>query len=150
MREMNRADSGRFREQCSRRLLTFDELFARQVLQQFSEWFAQCQQLAEICWGEIGSSCGCAGTFPTDLNDSDHFAAGKNWRAHNFLNSLTGRARRGLYTLEHGGVTRVRKAIVDFRPALSGGARGQCRIARERNEAHILQGLGGQEVQMPP
>src|SRR5882757_734404 len=146
MREANRAKRGQRRTSVGG-WLTFDELFAHNVLQQLSEWLSQCEHLAEISQSEIGSGCGCVGTLSADLNYADHYAPGENRRTHDLLDCFAGRAGRGLHTLEHRSVTRVRKGVVDLRSALAGGACGQCRIACQRNEADVLQPFRRQEVQ---
>ncbi len=80
------------------RLLTFDELIARHVLQELSEGLAQRQKLAEISRSEIRSGGSGVRSFSTDLNHADHFVGGENGRADDFLNGLAERAGN-LFTL---------------------------------------------------
>src|SRR6202012_4992185 len=53
------------------------------VLQQFSERFAESENFSQIGGGETGACAPDVRTFATNLNHADHFVTGKNRRADN-------------------------------------------------------------------
>ena len=60
------------------------------MAQQFSERFAQRENLSQITGGEIrAGGCGVS-SFATDLNHADNFPVGQNRRTNYFLNGFGG------------------------------------------------------------
>src|SRR5579871_6200494 len=109
------------------------------VLQQFSERLAQCENFSEIGGGKIGAGASSVWSFAADLNYTDHFVARKNRSTDNFLNCLARIDATGLHAFENGSVTRGGKIVVDLGAAFPNGACRKSGVTRQRNEAHISQ-----------
>src|SRR5579863_336315 len=120
------------------------------MLQQFSERFAQGEYFSEIGGGEIGAGVGCVGPLAADLNDTDDFVAQKNRRADNFLNCFAGVDAARFHTFENGRVTRGGKVVVDFGTTLTNSTCGKRGVTRQRNEADIAQRFRKKKVEMTP
>ena len=100
------------------------------VLQQFSERFAESENFSQIGGGEIGACAPDVRTFATNLNHADHFVTGKNRRADNFLYRFAGVNAAGFNAFENSRVTRRRKTIVYLGAAFANRSRGESGIAR--------------------
>jgi hypothetical protein len=120
------------------------------VLQQFSERFAESENFSEIRGGKIGAGARGIGAFAADLNHTDHFVARKNRRADNFLNCFAGIDAARFHTFKNGRVTRCGKTVVDFGAAFADGAGGERRIARQWNETDVSQRLRKKKIKVSP
>jgi hypothetical protein len=127
----------------------WEKSIAGEMLQQFSERFAQREHFSEIGGSEIGPDVPGVYAFAADLDHTDDFVGGKNRCADYFLNGLGGVGAR-FHTFEDCRMRRGAKSIVDFGATLAGGASSKSRIACEGNEPHILERFGNQKVQVAP
>src|ERR1700722_6583301 len=127
-----------------------DESVFSDVLQQFSERFAESENFAEIRSREIAAGTRGVGTLAADLNHSDHLVARKNRRADDFLNRFTRVDAARLHALKNSRVTRRRKTVVDLGPTFANSARGQSGVTGQRNEANVAQSFWKKKIKMTP
>ena len=127
-----------------------NELVFRDVLQKFSERFAERENFSEIRRAEIGAGASSVGAFAANLNYADHFVARKNRRADNFLNRFAGIDAARFHTFENRRVTRSGETIVDLWTAFANGARGERGIARQGNEPDVSQRFRKKKIEVTP
>jgi hypothetical protein len=127
-----------------------NELIFGDVLQQFSERFAERENFSKIGCGKIGAGAPSIWSLAADLNHTDHFLTRKNRRADNFLNRFARIDAARFHAFKNGRVTRRGKGVVDLGTAFANGARGERRIARQGNEADISQRFREKKIEVSP
>jgi len=127
-----------------------NELIFGDVLQQFSERFAERENFSKIGCGKIGAGAPSIWSLAADLNHTDHFLTRKNRRADNFLNRFARIDAARFHAFKNGRVTRRGKGVVDLGTAFANGARGERRIARQGNEADVSQRFGKKKIKVTP
>src|SRR5438046_201530 len=123
--------------------------FARHVTKHFAERLAKSQDVSEVLSSKVRAGAVWICAFAADLDDADDLAIQQNRRADHLLDRSRG-IRSELHTFENGGVPRGSEIVFDFGPALTGGTRGEGRIAGERNKADVFQGFWNQKVEVTP
>src|SRR5216684_1527948 len=101
-----------------------DGLFARDVMEQFAERLAERQDFSEVVGVEVAARAGRISAFAADLNDANDLAVEQNGRADHLLNGFDS-FPRSFDAFEDGGMLRGGKVVLDFGPAIAGGARGE-------------------------
>ena len=124
-------------------------LFTGEVMEHLSERFAERKNCSEVASGEVRARAVRRSAFAADLDDADDFAVQQNWRADHLLDGFDGLGAE-FYAFEDGSVACGGEIVLDFGAAVAGGARGQGRIAGQRDEADIFQGFGDQKMQVAP
>src|SRR6202035_463540 len=127
-----------------------DESVFSDVLQQFSERFAESENFAEIRGREIDAGARGVGALAADLNHADHFFAGKNRRAHNFLNRFACIDSARLHAFENSRMARRGETVVDLRTAFANRPGSESRIAGQWDEADVSQSFRKKKIKMPP
>jgi len=107
------------------------------MLKEFAERLAEGKDFSEFVGREIGSGSEWSGTFPTDLDDTDHFSIGNNGGADNLLDGFTW-LTGDLRSFKYGGMPCGGKVVVDLWTAVSSGASRKRGVARQGNEADPL------------
>ena len=124
-------------------------LFGGDVLEEFSERFADGEDFSEIVGGEIGAGGMHIGSSAANLDYADNASVRKNGGADNFLNGVHG-LTADVHAFEDAGVAHTGESVVNFGAAFARGFRGQRGGAGERYKANVFQGFGDKEVQMLP
>lgn len=124
-------------------------LFASDVAEDFSERFTEGKDISEVCGSKVRACAVRSGALAADLNDANDLAVEQNRRADHLLDGFDGLGAE-FYAFEDGSVACGGEIVLDFGAAVAGGARGQGRIAGQRDEADIFQGFGDQKMQVPP